>query len=88
MTAPQETTRGLGGTARSTKDHHHSTRGLLKSKDAAAYLSVSPRTLFSLASSGAIRRIKIGPKMVRFDVAELDRWIADGCPTALPGGDS
>jgi excisionase family DNA binding protein len=48
---------------------------LLESKDAAAVLAISERTLWDLAARGEIRRVRIG-RLVRFSVAELEAWVA------------
>lgn len=47
---------------------------LLRSADAANYLSISERTLWSLKTSGAIRSVQIG-RSVRYDIRDLDGWI-------------
>ena len=49
---------------------------LLKPHDAAALLNVSARSLWSLYNRGEIPVVRIG-KAVRFDPADLERWIAD-----------
>ena len=54
---------------------------LLTSKDAAAYLGVSPRTLWALESRSQILAVRFGAgsrKSVRFDIRDLDRWIEAG----------
>lgn len=51
---------------------------LLSAKDAALYLSVSDRTLWSWGNSGVIPRLNIGigqRPMIRYDMRDLDRWI-------------
>lgn len=42
---------------------------------AAVYLSVPVGTLRALVHRKAIPHVRIGPQSVRFDRAELDRWI-------------
>ena len=59
---------------------HDSAQGarLLSPRDAAAYLGISERTLWSLASTGQIPRVEFGPgrrKSVRFDRHDLDEWV-------------
>lgn len=48
---------------------------LLKPVDAAASLSISPRTLWTLTDRGEIRCIRIG-RAVRYDPRDLSAWIA------------
>lgn len=49
---------------------------------AARRLSISERTLWTLTNSGAIPSIRLGTRAVRYRVADLDAWVAAGCPTA------
>jgi len=49
---------------------------LLSRRQAAAYLSISPRTLWSLTAAGKIRSVTIGTRMVRYTVADLDAFVA------------
>ena len=49
-------------------------RGLLSAEDAAAYLSISPRTFGKLVADGKLPRKKIG-SLVRFALADLDLMI-------------
>lgn len=51
------------------------TRKLIKSRDAAQYLCISERTLWQLSSDGKLPTVRIG-RMVRFDVADLNEFIA------------
>lgn len=54
---------------------------LLTSREAAEALSMSERTLWGLADSGAIRRVRFGTgkrPSVRYHVDDLNRWI-DSC---------
>ena len=53
---------------------------LIDSRQAAALLGVSPRTLWTLTKNGTVpsRRIR---NMVRYSPAELKDWIARGCPS-------
>ena len=53
-------------------------RRLLTAKQAATYLGISPRTLWSMTNSGEIPSVRFGSsrrQSVRFDVADLDQWI-------------
>ena len=53
---------------------------LLNVKQVASLLGCSPRTVYRLADGGRIpRRVKIG-WLVRRRRADIDQWIADGCP--------
>ena len=47
---------------------------LLKEKQAASFLSISPRKLWGLAKEGRIKRVKIDG-CVRYDVDELQAFI-------------
>ena len=47
---------------------------LLRSKDAAVFLAISPRKLWELANRGEIPAIRFD-RVVRFDVADLRKWI-------------
>jgi excisionase family DNA binding protein len=49
---------------------------LLKSKDAAAYLAVSERTLWNLTKFRHIPAVQIG-RAVRYDIADLDSFISE-----------
>jgi len=53
---------------------------LISSKEAAKLLSISSRSLWSLTKCGAIPSRKIG-RSVRYSPAELQAWIAAGCPS-------
>lgn len=44
-------------------------------RDAARYLSLPVGTLRAMVHRKAIPHVRIGPQSVRFDRAELDRWI-------------
>jgi len=51
---------------------------LLRAKEAAAYLNVSTRTLWSLSNMGKIPTIRFGTggrHSVRYDRRDLDEWI-------------
>ena len=48
---------------------------LVDSVQAGKLLCLSPRTIWSLASSGQLRRLKVG-RSVRFAVSDLERFIA------------
>lgn len=53
-------------------------RRLYTTKQAAVYLGVSERTLWTMANSGEIPSVRFGSgrrQSVRFDVADLDAWI-------------
>lgn len=49
-------------------------RLLLTPKEAAQAMTISPRTLWTLTNSGQILHVRIG-RSVRYDVADLRRWI-------------
>ena len=56
---------------------------LVDTREAAWLLCVSPRTLWTLADTGQIPRLKIG-KAVRFDVRDLVAWIERVKTTSVP----
>ena len=45
---------------------------LLTTKEAMAYLRVGKTTLFEWVADGLLHPIRLGPKMLRWDPAELD----------------
>lgn len=47
---------------------------VLNTKDAAAYLGMSVRTIYRLAASGQIPAAKVG-RQWRFHVDAIDRWL-------------
>ncbi|HEX7324351.1 MAG TPA: helix-turn-helix domain-containing protein [Rhodanobacteraceae bacterium] len=49
---------------------------VLTTEHAAAYLDCSKSTLFRAARAGLIHRIRLLNGGVRWDVAELDAWVA------------
>jgi excisionase family DNA binding protein len=49
---------------------------LLRPSEAATYLAVSPRLLWSLSAAGQIPSIKLG-RARRYRRADLERWAAD-----------
>ena len=53
----------------------------LASKDAARLLAVSERTLFDLTKRGEIRAVRVGTKLRRYRLVDLEAYI-DGCPAA------
>ncbi len=48
---------------------------LMTTKQAARALTISERTLYSLTKSGAIPAVRLGPRGLRYDPADLRRWI-------------
>ncbi len=50
------------------------TSKLMKEKEAAKYLAISPRTMWSLREAGEIPAVRIG-RSVRYDIADLDEFI-------------
>jgi len=49
--------------------------GLLKASIVAHRLGISVSSVYRLAARGEIPCIRIGPKLVRFDLMELKRYI-------------
>jgi len=57
-----------------------SARALITAEELAARLSLSKRTIYRLLSAGAmIKPIRLRG-IVRWRVAEVEEWIAAGCP--------
>jgi len=48
---------------------------LLTAREAAALLSISERTLWTLTSTKAIPCVRLSPRMTRYDPDMLDDWI-------------
>jgi len=67
---------------------------LLDAKQAAALISVSPATWHRMVSSGKVPApVKLSAGCVRWRGADLESWIAEGCPVrktwqALTSGDA
>jgi excisionase family DNA binding protein len=51
------------------------TRRLLNIKEVADYTGLSPHTLYTMVSQRRIPFVKLG-RLTKFDLHELDRWIA------------
>jgi len=47
---------------------------LIKPKDAAGYLAISERKLWSMAKTGAIPAVRLG-RSVRYDIRDIDDFI-------------
>ncbi len=58
---------------------------LLTVDDVAELLSVSPRTVRRMADSGAMPRPLKLASLVRWRRSDIDRWLADGCPSCRSG---
>ena len=57
---------------------------LVDSKQAAAMLAIGSRHLWTLTNCGAIPCVRIG-RSVRYRVADLNAWVAAGCPSTQEG---
>ena len=61
-------------------------RLLLTSRDAARALSISERTLWGLTQPrGPIPVVRVGSRLVRYAVADLEAWIAEQRQRGPPG---
>jgi excisionase family DNA binding protein len=58
-------------------NHIQTNQRLLTQREAAKYLAISIRTLFSLSQNGRLCSIKLGPRSTRYDIADLDKFILD-----------
>lgn len=50
---------------------------LLDINELADYLSVTPKAVRHMVYRRQIPFLRLGPKRVRFDLAEIDAWLAD-----------
>jgi excisionase family DNA binding protein len=70
-------------THRSTSSTHGSTvvadAQILTPLEAAAWLRVSRRTLWTLTHRDGLRALRIG-RAIRYDVRDLIAWVDAGCP--------
>lgn len=57
-------------------------RNLLSLADAAEYIGVHPRTLSRYRREGRIQGYRVGPRLVKFDQADLDALV---CPIPPAG---
>ncbi|MBI1367094.1 MAG: helix-turn-helix domain-containing protein [Planctomycetes bacterium] len=58
---------------------------MLTAADVAAMLACSTKTVYRMVDRGAIPRpVRLGG-MLRWHRAQLDRWIAEGCPSRSRG---
>ncbi len=55
-------------------------------KQAAQYTGVPEGTLRSMVCTKTIPHIRIGPRMVLFDTAQLDAWLAERTVAPKVGG--
>lgn len=53
-------------------------RVFLRTDEAAEYLAISRALLFRLAAAGKIRRTRHAARTVRWEKAELDRYVREG----------
>jgi hypothetical protein len=58
--------------------------GLLDERAAAKFLAVSPRVLWGLADSGVVPFIRIGPRLKRYDLRDLEEFIGRSRRTNHP----
>ncbi len=59
---------------------------LLTVKEAAALLRITPHSVYRMARTGAVPRVRIG-RQVRFDEAALEAWIAAQASAASTNGE-
>jgi excisionase family DNA binding protein len=72
------------GESMNTIDRFKDVKLLWTSREAAAALSISERTLWKLTNEGNIRCIRIG-RSVRYDPADISKWIeAQKCKAQHP----
>jgi len=51
------------------------TRRYLSIEETAKYLGISKNTLYKFMSAGNIPLVRLGARRIRFDKADLDRWM-------------
>ena len=59
---------------------------LLSIRDTAKRLSISEKTLFNLTKAGRLKAVRIGPRCVRYSLADIQAFI-DRCKGVEPIGD-
>lgn len=58
---------------------------LLTAQGVAELLDVDVRTVWRMRDAGHIPQpLRIGRKVIRWRLAEVEKWIADGCPACKP----
>ena len=50
---------------------------LVDERTAAQLLGVSPRTIWTLRQRGELPYVRVGPRLVRYRPADLERWAAE-----------
>lgn len=50
-------------------------RQLLTPEEVAGYLQVAVKTIYKWSSEGTIPAVKISSRCVRFNVAQVDKWL-------------
>jgi len=80
-----DTTTETFGADHATKPAPHHSAALLDVASVAALLAVSARSVRRMADSGAMPRpLKLG-SLIRWRKADVDAWLAAGCPSCRPG---
>lgn len=59
--------------------------GWVNPSEAAQHLGVAPRTLRRMVSEGRVPAYRLGPRLVRFKIADLDAAL-NRIPTVAAGG--
>jgi excisionase family DNA binding protein len=59
------------------------TRSLINVEEAAAYLDLSPHTLYTMVSQRRVPFVKVG-RLVKFDLDLLDKWIKQNTVMPMP----
>jgi hypothetical protein len=59
---------------------------LLDPRRASQALSISPRTLWGLTQRGDLPCVRVGRRLKRYSVVDLQNFIADRRAAALPAG--
>lgn len=51
------------------------TRRLVSIAETAAYASVNPRTIRRRIADGTLNAYRLGPRLIRIDLDEVDAWL-------------
>ena len=67
--------------AAAERDANHGSIQLVDSREVAALLKISPRTVWRLLSASKLPKpVKIG-RNVRWILRDIEAWISNGCPS-------
>lgn len=76
MSHPQATAQATQRTTRSTARRHPCADAMLSTSDAAEYLGVGVSTLRKWQGQGRIQPVRVGDKLLRWRIADLDKFVS------------